>query len=330
MERYFFFGLLLATLVFAFYIFRPFWIVLVLGVSFSVVLYPGYEWLRKMRLPNWLASLLTVLVFLVVLCGPVLGIGAIVFNQSQNLFHQITTSGNISPSLDTINTQVNNLLPNGVTFNIDEKISEFVSFVSNNIANIFSTTVSAFFSFLLMLLIMFYCLKDGAKWKKTLIQISPLGEENDEKILDKLSLAVNGVIRGSLLISMIQGILLGIGFWIFHIPNAALWGVVAAVFSLIPTFGIISVSAPAIIFLFIKGHTLAAVGLLAWLIVTIGTIDNLLGPHIVGHKIHIPSILILFSVLGAISLVGPVGVLIGPLTLSLLFVLVAIYKNEFK
>ena len=61
----------------------------------------------------------------------------------------------------------------------------------------------------------------------------------------------------------------------------------------------------------------------------VGTIDNFLGPLVVGKQVNIPSILILFSVLGGIALFGPVGLLIGPLTISLLYALMSIYKNEF-
>lgn len=329
-EKYFFFGLLLATLVFTFLIFRPFWVVFVLGISFSILLYPIYEWLNKNKLPDWLASLLTVFLFIIVLCGPLLGIGAIVFKQSENVYHKVVNSESTLPLMNTINEKVNKVLPGGISFDANEKATEFVSYISHNIANIFKTTVSAFFSFILVLLIIFYCLKNGVRWKKTLILISPLAEENDEKIINRLTQAVDGVIKGSLLIALVQGILLGTGFWLFGIPNGALWGVVAAVCSLIPNIGTALVSVPAIVFLFFAGQSSSAIGLLAWSMIVVGMIDNLLSPIVVGSKTKISPILVLFSVLGGISFLGPVGILVGPLTVSLLYALISIYKNEFK
>ncbi len=329
-EKYFFFGLLLATFIFTFMIFRPFWIVLVLGISFSIVLFPVYEWLLKKHLSNWLSSLITVLLFVIVLCGPLLGIGAIVFKQSQSLYNIVADTENTAPILTSIETSINQVLPAGIDFDINEKITNAISYISNNIASIFTSTVSAFFSFILMLLIIFYCLKDGAQWRKTIIVLSPLGDKDDEKIISRLAQAVNGVIKGSLLIAVIQGTLLAVGFLIFGIPNAALWGVVAAITSLIPTLGTSLVSIPAIAFLFITGSTAPAIGLLIWAIVMVGMIDNLLGPIIVSKSIKISSLFILFSVLGGISLLGPVGILVGPLTVSLLYTLISIYRNEFK
>jgi len=91
-EKYFFFGLMFVIFIFAFLIFRPFWVVLVLGASLSVVLYPLYLYLKKRHLPNWLAALLTLFFFIVVLCIPLFTLGSIVFNQSQNLFHSFATA----------------------------------------------------------------------------------------------------------------------------------------------------------------------------------------------------------------------------------------------
>jgi predicted PurR-regulated permease PerM len=222
-ERYFFFGLLLATLIFTFLIFRPFWIVLILGICFSIVLYPIYEWLKK-RSPSWVASLLTVILFTILVCGPLLGIGVIIFNQSQDLYQSATNAGNSAPFLDSLGHTINGVLPSGVDFNIQTKASEFISYLTNNIANIFSATLSAFFSFVLMLLIMFYFLKDGAEWKKTLVALSPLGDMDDEKIISRLSHSVNAVIKGSLLIALIQGVL----FSVFQMQHSGEWSLVFA------------------------------------------------------------------------------------------------------
>src|SRR3989338_2650440 len=329
-EKYFFFGLLLSTFIFTFLIFRPFWIALVLGISFSIVLYPIYEWLNKRKLPNWLSAFLTVSLFTLILCGPLLGIGVLVFNQSENVYHLVVNNGNTGPLVDSINNTINKILPGSVIFDVNDKITDFISYISNNIANIFSTTISAFFSFILMLLIMFYFLKDGTKWKKAIVVLSPLGDKDDEKIITRLAFSVNTVIKGSLMIALIQGLVMGFGLFIFGVPNAALWGVVASVCSLVPTIGTALVSVPAIIFLLISGQTPEAIGLGVWAFAAVGLIDNLLTPYMVGEKMNIPPLLILFSILGGISFLGPVGILMGPLAISLLYTLISIYRNEFK
>ena len=329
-ERYFFFGLLLVTFIFSFFIFQPFWAVLALGISFSVVLHPIHKWITDKKVSSTLSSILIVLLFAALLCGPLLGIGVLVFNQSKDIYQSVVNDKNSIALLDSINDGINGVLPAGVNFDIHEKSADFVSYVSQNIANIFTTTASAFFSFILMLLIMFYFLRDGSQWKKAVIVLSPLGDADDKKIIDRLETAIKSVILGNLLISCIQGVMLGFGLWIFGIPNAAVWGLVAAITSLIPTIGTALVSLPAVLFLFFTGSTSAAIGLAIWSSVMVGMIDNFLSPMIIGKNTNISPLLILFAVLGGVSLVGPIGILIGPLTISLLYTLISIYRHEFK
>ncbi|MDD5721424.1 MAG: AI-2E family transporter [Candidatus Pacebacteria bacterium] len=329
-EKYFFFGLLFATFVFTFFIFQPFWIVLVLGASFSMILFPVYKWLNKKLPTTWLASILTLLFFIIVLCVPLFSIGSIVFNQSQNLYHSVVNNGNVIPFINSLGTKINHILPKGASFNINQQVSIFISFLTNNIANIFSTTLSVLFSFILLLLTIFYFLKDGEKWKEAMLKLSPLSNTADQKIINRFTQTISGVLKGYLLVAFIQGTLMGIGLAIFHVPNPAIWAVVAGIASIIPPLGTAVVSVPAIIFLFIIGNIPGAIGLLIWAVLVVGMGDNVLNPYIVGRKINIPPFLILFSVLGGIALLGPVGILIGPLTVSLLYALTEIYQDEFK
>jgi len=254
----------------------------------------------------------------------------LIFNQSQDVYQLVVGGNGITPFLNNINESINQYLPHGFSFDLNQKASEFIILISNNVAQIFSSTLSTIFGFILLLLTIFYFLKDGAEWKKSLITLSPMSDTDDQKILERLKQTINGVLKGTLLIALLQGLLMGIGLSIFGVPNSALWAVVAAIASLIPSVGTALVSVPAIIFLFFIGHIPQAVGLLIWALLLVGMIDNFLSPMIVSRKIKIPEFLILFSVLGGIALLGPVGVLIGPLAVSLLYTLVSIYRNEFK
>ena len=125
-----------------------------------------------------------------------------------------------------------------------------------------------------------------------------------------------------------QGTLAWVGYLIFGIPNATIWAILAAFASFVPTFGTSIITIPAVIYLFSGGHTLAAVGLLLWHFLLVATIDNVINPYIVSRGTEIPSLFILLSILGAIMLIGPIGLIMGPLVISLLYSLVSIYKEE--
>lgn len=327
-ERYFFFTLFFLVIVFVGFIFKPFLSVLVIGASFAVVLYPIYEWLLSKKISNSLSALLVLIFFTFALCIPFLSIGLVVFNQAQDFYISIVHGGTTGNLLTSFGNNLNNVLP--IHLDINEKLSSLSSFILDHLSGIFSFTLSTIFSFVLILLSIFYFLKDGAQFRKGIILLSPLADKDDEKIISRLSKSVNGVMKGYLFLGILQGILMSFGLLIFGVPNAALWGVVAALASLIPTVGTALISVPAVIFLFAIGHNSAALGLGLWSLIFVGLIDNFLSPVFVGSKTNLPPFLILFSVLGGISIFGPVGVLIGPLSVSLLYTLVSIYRTDFK
>lgn len=329
-EKYFLFVLLGIVIILALAIFYPFLTMVILAAAFAVILTPLYLWIKKKitRGIAWIASVLTVLIFLVGLCVPIFLIGTMVFNQTQDVFQSITANGSSTPSLRSIDVSINKFLPDGFTFDTHEKINELFSSITNNVSGFFASTFRTIIMFTLMILTLFYLLKDGLVWRKTLTQLVPLSKRNIDEILSKLSLTINRIIKGSFFIAIVQGLLTGVGFAVFGVPNPALWGVVAGMASFIPTVGTSLVSVPAMAFLFLSGMEAQAIGLLIWSMVLVGTIDNFLTPYVISKDTEIPSLFILFSILGGISLMGPVGLLIGPLVLSLLYSLISIYKKE--
>jgi len=329
-EKYFLFILLLIVVIFILFIFSPFLGMLVLSASFAVVLSPVYSWIKNhiTRNVSWLASILTIIIFLLFLCTPLFFVGKSVFGQIQDIYLNIMTSGNSSHFIDSINSSINKFLPAGFDFDIHSKIADLMSSLSNSLAKLFSSTLSSILMFTLMIFTLFYLLKDGEKWEKGFIKVLPLSDNNANTILVDLKKSINRIFKGQFIIAIAQGLLTWFGFMIFGVPNAIIWAIVAAIASFVPTIGTSMVSVPAILFLFFTGMQLQALGLLIWSLLLIGTIDNILNPYIISKDTEIPSLFILFSILGGVALMGAIGIVVGPLVLSLLYSLVAIYKRE--
>ena len=328
-EKWFFFALLLLTFLFVAWIFRPFLAVLVVGASLAVVMHPVFTWLVSKKIPSGLAAILVVLLFAIVLGVPVIGIGTLVFHQSQDVYRDLADGRNATAFINTIDLSLKKVLPQGFSFDLREQASNSVSLIASNLATIFTATLTSLLAVVLIFISLFYFLKDGSRWVREIVAISPLPNRDDKKILTKLAQGVDGVIKGYLFIAVIQGLLMGTGLAVFGVPNPALWGLVAMLTSLLPTIGTAFVSVPAIIFLLSTGSTWQGVGLAVWSIFLVGMIDNFLSPIVVGNKINIPPLFILFAVLGGIALLGPVGLLVGPLAVSLLHTLITLYKTDF-
>ena len=326
-RRYFYGGLFLAVALLSVLILWPFAKVIVLSIALSAVLFPVYRFIKRGVRASWVASLLTVVLFILVLCIPVFTIGTVVFKQSQNLTGWVSDHGGLDGITRIANRSNTNLVPGGVNI-LKEGVAQVARTLTDGIGNAFTATLATLFSFFLVILALFYFLKDGIHWKEMLIKFSPLSDTSSSKIFSRLNAAVNGIMKGYILIALIQGVLMGVGLWIFGVPNPALWGVVAGIASLVPTIGTAIVAIPVLIFLIVAGKTGAAVGFGIWAALLVGTIDNLLNPYLVGKKIEIHPLLVLFSVLGGIALMGPLGILIGPLTISFMYALASVYKTE--
>ena len=256
-------------------------------------------------------------------------LGFQILKEAKNLYVSLAADG----GKDTILRSINDLalgfherfpgLPL-VSLDFEQYLKQGLSWILNHLGAVFSNFANMLATAFLFLISLFYLLKDGPKLRKKIIYLSPLNDADDETIINKLELAMSSVIKGNFVIAMIQGTLTAIGFAIFGVPNYILWGTAAAVTSLIPTLGTSLVFIPAIIVLFFSGQYFPALGLLIWDVLAVGLIDNLLGPKLIGRGMKLHPLLILLSVLGGIVYFGPIGILLGPIIISLLFVLLDI------
>lgn len=332
-QIYFLNGIVLTVIVVVALMFLPFLSSLVLATTFAVIFEPLYKkFLKIARGQRNVATLATILAILIIVLVPLTFIGLKVFDQAQNLYTKITESTGKQNPLTQIETTIDKKLKDifpklTVSLNLNETAKLFFKWFTGNIGPIFQGLASILTSFLLGLLAIYYLLKDGEKLKRLIFNISPLPEKQNEEIFTKLKLAIGSVIRGNLTVAITQGLLAGIGFTIFGVPNAALWGFVTVIAALVPIVGTSLVLTPIIIYLFAFDTLFSAIGLLAWGMLAVGLIDNFLGPKLIQRKIQIHNFFILLSVLGGIGLFGTMGFLIGPLILALLAALLNIYPQ---
>jgi len=331
-ERKFLFALLAIVVVIALIILYPFLTVFILAGAFAVFLDPLYKWIKKhiTRGHQAVASFITVIIFLIVLCIPVFFIGNVIFNQTQDSYYSLVSNGGADSFISKIDSSINNILPTGFSFDTRDKITQLFSLLTSNLADFFTSTFNTVLMSMFTIFATFYLLKDGRKWKDEIVKISPLSEAHVGEIISSLKDSINRIFRGTFLIAIIQGALAWVGLSIFGVPSPALWGVIAGLASFIPTLGTAVVFIPAILFLFFSGMQLQALGLLIWGGVLVGSVDNILAPYLISKKSEVSPLFILFAILGGISLMGPVGIVIGPLVLSLLYTLVSIYRKEAK
>ncbi len=336
-QHYFLAALIVISLVLTFFIFHPFLIVLVLAAVFAVVLQPLYQSvLRYMSGSPGLAAFITMLISVVCILVPLTFITAQIVKEAEHLYSSLSDGGGetylgtlFQYANDSVVQYVPGLALSGaeVSASVDQYIKNGLGWLVQNVGGAFGGVARLLLDLFIFSIALYYFLRDGTKLKKVIIDMSPIADIDDKIIFTRLELAVNSVIRGSLTIALIQGVLTGIGFALFGVPNSILWGVVAALCALIPGIGTSLVLAPGIAYLFIIGAITPAIGLLIWSVVAVGLIDNFLGPRLVGKSMQLHPLVVLLSVFGGLAFFGPAGVFLGPLSISLLFALLSIYPQ---
>jgi predicted PurR-regulated permease PerM len=332
-QFYYLLALLSGACIVAFYIFRPFLYTLITAMVFAVVFQPVHQWvLKNTRQRKGIAALITTLIIISTGLLPFIFLGMQIFREAQELYSSVTAGGgkdNILNAVKEITDYLHKYIPVPMEFSLDfdKYIEHGLEWLLGNIGSVFSNLAKIVLNFFIFLISLFYLIKDGEDLKNKIVELSPLADADDEKIFNIIKSAINSVIKGNLTIAVIQGVMTAAGFAIFGVPNAVLWGSVTAISALIPGVGTSLVVMPAVLFLFLRGESLSGLGLLIWGAGAVGLIDNFLGPKIVGRGMKMHPLIILLSVLGGIVHFGPIGFLLGPLAISLLFAFIEIYTS---
>jgi predicted PurR-regulated permease PerM len=312
-----------------FFVFRPFFTALFLAATFSIVLFPLYKKiLRIVKGREVIGSLLTILIGLVFVIIPITFLGQEAFEQARGLYVKLSTNdvSELAYLTKAIEGPVQKFIPE-FTFSIDQYIEYALGLVTNNFKDVLFGTLAVIGDVFLIILSMFFFLKDGERMLARLVTLSPLHDSYDQELLVKTTATIGTVVKGTVLIALIQGVFAGLGLFIFGIPNAALWGAVAALCAFVPGLGTALVIVPSVIYLFIVGNIAFAAGLSGWGMILVGMIDNILGPYLYKKGTRLNSLVVLLSVIGGISFFGPEGLLLGPVIASLFISLVHIYEK---
>ncbi len=329
-EYVFFFLLLAASGYLVWQVLAPFVSALALSVIIVTVCYPLYEVIQRISYRNnkTIAATITTLVALFVIILPLVLISVVFVRELMSFYQTFGVGHEVSVEnyILNIETTIKTYLPE-FEFSLTEQIKQSAGWLAKNIGVIFAGTISTFFVIMISLIGSFYFFRDGKEFVKMIIKISPLPDREDEIIISRLAIALRSVVTGVVLLSIIQGVLAAIGFTIFGIDRAVLWGAVGAIISMLPGLGSMAVMIPGVAFLFFTGSVMNALGLGIWTIVMVVVVDNIIGPNLMNRGNNLHPFIVLLSVLGGVSTFGPLGFIVGPVIVTLFIVLLEVYNQ---
>ena len=345
--RIFFSVLVLATLLLAFYIAKPFLPALLTGAIISYLSYPLYQkTLLHIKNRNFASLIIAVLIVLLFTIPFVFVIGLVskeayatyLTLSQQNLgtnFLRIVCKDESWLSCKAVKSFAGSLPKSDLDYYLQATIGKITGFIIENVSNFIASIPSILLNFFVMVFVVYYLLKDGEIISKRIKNLLPLKESHKQHVLKKFHDITFGVFYGNILMAAVQGVLGGIGFLILGVSSPLLWGFVMMIFALLPYIGTAIVWLPAALNLIFIGYlqndnsfTIRGIILIVYGLIVISNIDNLLRPKLIGMHANVHPVLVLIGVLGGLSLFGFIGLILGPVMLALLMTFIDIYEEE--
>lgn len=204
---------------------------------------------------------------------------------------------------------------------VQEKLSQGlakgVQVVAGQALNVGQNTLDLVVGFFIMLYLLFFLLRDGADLARRARRAIPLPETLQRNLFGKFANVVRATMKGTIVVAIVQGALGGLIFWILGVHAPVLWGVVMGFLSLLPAVGTALIWAPVAGYLLVSGSVWLGIVLIAYGVLVIGLVDNLLRPILVGKDTRMPDYVVLIATLGGMAVFGLNGFVIGPVIAAL-------------
>jgi predicted PurR-regulated permease PerM len=331
--------LLLVVLALVLLVFWHFLIVLALATGMALLLRGVHIRLtRVLRGYNGLSAFSLVLVVALIILIPVMGLLAAIATQALNLYDWLAPQLNTA-SLDEWWRQ--HLLPRFPWLEQAREMGEgrvldFLTAAASRLAgaanNLLQGAVagmtSAAFEVALLLIALFFFLRDGAQFREGIRRVSPLTKAQADDVLDSVAKTMRGALASLLFVPMVQGVLATVGYFVIGLPNALLWGGFTTLLAFVPAIGTPLVWVPICIYLFANGQVWQGVVLALYCGLIVSTIDNFLRPLFLRGAARIHPLWSFLAILGGVMTFGALGLLVGPLILSLGVSALRIYEMD--
>jgi len=302
----------------------------ILAILFS----PLYRWLLAdvQRRPT-LAALATLTVIVVMVILPSAVVSAILLDQALDAYERVESGQiDIGGSLQTILSALPSWLVHaldrfGLTSVADMQerlaagLGRSFKFFAAQAFNIGQNALEFVVSLFIMLYLLFFLLRDGRTLRRRASDAIPLSRELQHELSQRFTNVIRATIKGNIVVAIVQGALGGLAFWFLDISGALLWAVLMMLLSLLPAVGTALVWLPVAGYLIATGETWQGIGLIAFGVLVIGLVDNVLRPLLVGKDTKMPDYLVLLSTIGGMTAFGFSGFVIGPV-LAAMFIAV--------
>ncbi len=332
--------------VLAIWVVKPFILSILAGIIVAYIFYPVYKWLMKrMKSRGWSAFIVSILIILIFTVPFLFLLQAftkdayvsyIVIKQkaSAMMFTGQPCADN-STGCAMINWIHGMISGPQAKFYIEDATSKLAQWAVAKTNSIIVSIPEIILQLFVMVFVMYYTFKDGEKILGKVIAILPLKPKHYSAIVSKTKAMISSTLYGMILMAIMQGALAGFGFYIFGVKSPVLLGILTMLAALLPIVGTAIVWGPTVAVYFVDSllsnnslGVVMALGLLAYCIFPVSTLDNFIRPKLIGDKAKVHPVLVLLGILGGVAAFGIVGILLGPIIITLFVIFIDIYREE--
>ena len=320
--------ILAALIVLSFFLLRPILLSVITGIILAFLFRPIYKIInKKIDSKNLAATIVSIILALLILV-PLWFLTPILINQSIQIFVSSQNLDFITPLKNFFPTAFSSeIFSNQIGTTIQDFVTGTTSSIMTGLANLISNFPTLFLKTLIVFFTFFFTLRDNEKFTAYIQSILPFSKEVEKKLFKSSRDITSSILFGQVIIGILQGIFVGIGFFIFGLDNALFLMLAACFAGIFPIIGTSIIWVPVAIFLFIDGSAIPALGITLFGLISSFS-ENTIKPMFVAKRTNVHSSIILLGMVGGLFMFGILGFILGPLILSYLLIVLEIYRDK--
>lgn len=325
LKKYFALSLIIISALWILYLMKGYFKPILLAVILSFLIYPLYNYLSNKTKKEVFSAISIIILLILVVIIPLSTVAGVILNYVNNF--------NLDE--DKIVLYEDSIFKlTGMDISIAQSVQDIVAYIkvetTNSLPEIVSFTSNFLISMFIMFFVMFYLFIGKDYILKNFTRILPFSQENSKHLLNESGKITKAILIGQVLTAIIQGLLGMLSFIIAGVDGFFFWGFIMIVLSLMPVIGAFIVWVPVGILLILEGNLGMGIFVLVWGGAVVSQVDNIIRPKLVNKFANIHPIETLLGVFMGLTAFGMIGIVLGPLILSLFAITVKVYLQEYS
>jgi len=321
--------LIICLFLLVFFILKPIVSAMIYGILLAYIFYPLYNFLNRKIKSEFFSALIVCLGLIIIIFVLAVIIFDSLSKQIINLYLFLQQVDVVKVTEDLMpeflrSTEISGTVVESINANLSILIGNYVTGIGGFISKAPVLLIKLF----VIIFVFFFCLKDGHKAIEYIREMSPFKKETNDKFFENFTKVTNSILIGQIVVGIVQGIIAGLGYFIFGVDNVLILTALTMLAAIIPMVGPWLVWIPVDIYLFASGNSGAALGLLIYGTILVGWVDNFIRPIIVSRRTKINSLIIMVGMIGGLLSFGFIGIILGPLILSYALLVLELYLKK--